>query len=61
MPEIKFSAEKAGRWLDRIGKRLLVLSPEDQAIYQTLKALYAAGQKFDSQQSKALWTLERKL
>lgn len=61
VPEIKFSVEKAGRWLDRIEKRLSVLSAEDQAIYQTLRGVHNSGKKLDSQQAKALWTLEKKL
>jgi hypothetical protein len=61
VPEIKFSTEKAGRWLDRIEKRLSVLSAEDQVIYQTLRGVHNSGKKLDSQQAKALWTLEKKL
>jgi hypothetical protein len=61
MPEIKFSADKAERWLDRIEKRLKVLSPEDITTYNTLRLVQRKGQKLDSQQAKALWELGRKL
>ena len=61
MPEIKFSTDKAERWLDRIEKRLLTLSPEDVALYQSLRKVQRGGQKLDSRQAKALWELGRKL
>jgi hypothetical protein len=61
VPEIKFSTEKAGRWLDRIGKRLGVLPPEAQGTYRSLRAAHDAGRKLDSQQAKALWDLEKSL
>lgn len=61
MPEIKFSNEKAERWLDRIGKRLDVLSPEERLQYQFLRGLVGSGRKLDSQQAKALHMLGKKL
>lgn len=61
MPEIKFSNEKAERWLDRIGKRLDVLSPEERLQYQFLRELVGSGRKLDSQQAKALHMLGKKL
>jgi hypothetical protein len=61
MPEIKFSAEKAERWLTRIEKRLSTLSSEDNAMYKIIKAAYMKQPKLDSQQAKALWELGKKL
>jgi hypothetical protein len=61
MPEIKFSNEKAERWLDRIGKRLGTLSPEESLQYQMLRDALANGRKLDSQEAKALWVLGKKL
>lgn len=61
MPEIKFSMDKAERWLDRIEKRLASLPPEDQAQYQKLRGALREARKLDSQQSKALHVLGRKL
>ncbi len=61
MPEIKFSPDKAGRWLDRIEKRLSRLSPDDVAMFTQIKAKHGAGEKLDTMHSKALWELERKL
>lgn len=61
MPEIKFSNDKAERWLDRIEKRLLTLSPEDIALYKTLREVQRGGQKLDSRQAKVLWELGRRL
>ena len=61
MPEIKFSADKAERWLVRIEKRLAVLSPEDAATYKVLRAAHQAGRKLDSRQAKALWELGKRL
>lgn len=61
MPEIKFSNEKAGRWLNRIEKRLESLTPEEHLQYQVLRDALASGQKLDSQQAKALHVLGKKL
>lgn len=61
MPEIKFSTDKAERWLDRIEKRLEVLSPEERLQYQGLREVVAGGRKLDSQQAKALHVLGKKL
>jgi hypothetical protein len=61
MPEIKFSTDKAERWLDRIGKRLVVLSPEERLQYQLLRDTVTEGRKLDSQQAKALHVLGKKL
>jgi hypothetical protein len=61
VPEIKFSAEKAERWLTRIEKRLSTLSSEDAVMYKALRTAYMKQSKLDSQQAKALWALGRKL
>jgi hypothetical protein len=61
MPEIKFSSEKAGRWLDRVEKRLSRLSPDDVTMYNQILTKHRAGEKLDHLHSKALWELERKL
>ncbi len=61
MPEIKFSNEKAERWLDRIGKRLASLTPEDRLQYQMLRDAITHGRKLDPQQAKALHVLGKKL
>jgi hypothetical protein len=61
MPEIKFSSEKAGRWLDRIEKRLSRLSPDDVALFKQILTKHRAGEKLDTVHAKALWELERKL
>lgn len=61
MPEIKFSNDKAGRWLDRIGKRLESLSPEDRILYGILREVLTNGSRLDSQQAKALQVLGKKL
>jgi len=61
MPEIKFSNEKAERWLDRIGKRLASLAPEDRLLYQMLRDALGQGHKLDPQQAKALHVLGKKL
>ena len=61
MPEIKFSNEKAERWLGRIEKRLEALSPEDRLQYQMIREVLAQGHKLDSQQAKALYVLGKKL
>ena len=61
MPEIKFSNEKAERWLGRIEKRLETLSPEDRLQYQVLRDSLDQGHKLDSQQAKSLHVLGRKL
>lgn len=61
MPEIKFSNEKAERWLDRIEKRLEGLSPEDRLQYRELRETLTEGQKLDSRQAKALHVLGKKL
>lgn len=61
MPEIKFSTEKAGRWLDRIGKRLEALTPEECLQYRLLRDVVDRGVKLDSQQAKALHLLGKKL
>ena len=61
MPEIKFSTDKAERWLDRISKRLEVLSPEERHQYQLLRDTVTEGHKLDSQQAKALHVLGKKL
>lgn len=61
MPEIKFSIDKAGRWLERIEKRLSRLSPDDVAMYRQILARHQEGLKLDPMHAKALWDLERKL
>lgn len=61
MPEIKFSPDKAGRWLARIEKRLDRLSPDDVSMYSALKTHHEAGEKLTPTLAKALWELERKL
>ena len=61
MPEIKFSSEKAGRWLDRIGKRLSRLSPDDVVLFNQILDKHQAGERLDPTHAKALWELERKL
>ena len=61
MPEIKFSNEKAERWLGRIEKRLESLDPEDRLQYQVLRDVLNQGHKLDSQQAKALHVLGKKL
>jgi len=61
MPEIKFSAQKAGRWLDRIRKRLSRLSQDDVAMFNQIQHKHGAGEKLDPLLAKALWELERKL
>lgn len=61
MPEIRFSQEKAGRWLDRIGKRLEALSPEDRLQYHMLRSVLAGGRKLDPQQARSLHLLGKKL
>lgn len=61
MPEIKFSSEKAGRWLDRIEKRLESLTPEERLQYQVLRDVLVNGHKLDSQQAKALHVLGKRL
>jgi hypothetical protein len=61
MAEIRFSADKTERWLERIEKRLASLSPEDVDLYKQLRTVHNAGNKLDSQQAKALWTLGKKL
>ena len=60
MPEIKFSSEKAERWLVRIEKRLGVLTSEQQALYKSLKEAHSKG-KLNPIQARELWTLERSL
>lgn len=60
MPEIKFSSEKAGRWLDRIRKRLSRLSKDDVILFNQIQNKHREG-KLDSLHAKALWELERKL
>ena len=61
MAEIKFSSEKAGRWLDRIQKRLDRLSDEDQKVYHQLRKDHSQGAKLTPVQARTLWDLERKL
>jgi hypothetical protein len=61
MPEIKFSSEKAERWLSRIEKRLSRLSPDDLAMYHQILTKHRLGEKLDTAHSRALWELERKL
>ena len=61
MPEIKFSNEKAERWLDRVGKRLEGLSAEDRQRYAALRAILERGDRLDSQQAKALHLLGKKV
>ena len=61
MPEIKFSPDKASRWLGRIAKRLDRLSPDDVVMYHQILARHTAGEKLDHLHAKALWELERKL
>lgn len=61
MPEIKFSNEKAERWLGRIEKRMDRLSPEDVLLYTQILEKHRTGEKLDTALSRALWDLERKL
>lgn len=61
MAEIKFSADKAERWLDRVEKRLATLTQEDATLYAELRATVKAGGKLDSRQAKALLVLGKKL
>jgi len=61
MPEIKFSSKKAGRWLDRIRKRLSRLSKDDVAMFNLIQNKHGTGEKLDDTLSRALWELERKL
>lgn len=61
MPEIKFSNDKAERWLNRIGKRLNSLTPENVAAYEGLLSVHQSGGKLDTQQAKALWVLGKQL
>lgn len=61
MPEIKFSVEKAERWLERIEKRLGALTPEDGATYTRLREAHASGRKLDWQEARDLWALGKKL
>lgn len=61
MPEIKFSNDKAERWLNRLGKRLNSLTPENVAAYEVLLAVHQSGGKLDAQQAKELWVLGKQL
>ena len=61
MPEIKFSADKADRWLERVAKRVATLVPEDLALYERLSAVRQEGRKLDSREAKELFELGKRL
>lgn len=56
----EFSRDKAGRWLDRIAKRLGLLTEEEKSQYQQLRASHNQGDKFDAHQVKVLTALEKR-
>jgi len=61
MPEIKFTDEKADRWITRISKRTAKLNSEDVAIFEAIKRTRATGQKISGPMARALFDLERKV
>jgi hypothetical protein len=61
MPEIKFSTEKADRWIARIAKRTGKLTPDDLSMFETIKQIRANGDKISGPLARALFDLERKV
>jgi len=61
MPEIKFSADKSDRWLERVAKRVAALTPEDFALYERLSSVRLEGRKLDPRESKDLFELGKRL
>ena len=61
MPEIKFSADKADRWLERVAKRVATLTPEDVALYERLSVVRQESRKLDSREAKELFGLGKRL
>lgn len=58
---IKFTNDKVDRWLERIGKRIGKLTPEETQDYNTLVSIRSQGEKLDSHWEKILLGLERKV
>lgn len=59
MPQIKFTDEKADRWIRRIEKRESKLSPENLILFRSIRAVRASGGKLDHPMELALFQLER--
>ncbi len=61
MPEIRFTNQKADRWLERLSKRSDRLSPEDTAVYIRIKQLRAQGEKLPDDLERALYHIGKKV
>ena len=61
MPQIKFTNEKADRWIERIQKRSSKLTAEDQAVFQAIRSRRQAGERLLHPEELALFALERKV
>jgi hypothetical protein len=61
MPEIKFTNDKADRWLSRISKRVGKLTVEDRECFLTIQSLRAAGEKLNPKWERILFDLGRKV
>jgi len=61
MPEIKFSNDKADRWIGRIEKREEKLSPTDLELFYQVRAIRDRDEKLDSHWAKVLFDLGKNL
>ncbi len=61
MPEIKFSNDKADRWIARIEKRRAKLTPEDLTMFDSIKQVRADGGKLPPTMERSLFDIERRV
>ena len=61
MPEIKFSNDKADRWIERLQKRRDRLTQEELLVLDTIRDLRFRNIKLDPQSERALFSLGKKV
>ncbi len=61
MPEIKFSNDKADRWIVRVEKRRAKLTPDDLTMFDAIKQVRADGGKLPPTMERALFDIERRV
>lgn len=61
MPEIKFSNDKADRWIARIEKRRAKLTPDDLNTFDSIKRVREAGEKLPPTMERSLFDIERRV
>lgn len=61
MPEIKFSNDKADRWIARIEKRRAKLTPDDLTMFDIIKQVRTEGNKLSPILGRALFDIERRV